>query len=131
MQHKIILRAALWFTLLLFIVALGFSVGTTERDRRLEAHLAAGRAAAAGAAAEAPRHSSADAIAAYEKRCAKCHEPEEAPEWLARQPGDREATLLMFLTGHKKAPDDENRLIAWYFAQARASSTTTLRAPTR
>jgi hypothetical protein len=72
-----------------------------------------GRRAAAALAAPSP----AEATALYDRKCAKCHEPEEVPTWVAQQPADsREAAVFEFLQKHRKATEAENRLLAAYYA---------------
>jgi hypothetical protein len=121
-QHSIILRAAWALSLFLVVAAGAFAWAANQRERHYEQLIAQAAAeaeraqATAGAAAPAAL-GTAGAVAAYEKRCARCHDPEEVPAWVATQPVDgREAAVLAFLAEHGKAPEAENRVLAAYFA---------------
>ena len=95
MQHSMIFRAAWALTISLVVVAAAFAWSTNQRERLAAATAAAAPPVAADAAA-APADPAAQRAAvadAWEKRCAKCHDPEEMPEWLATQPGDKVAAL--------------------------------------
>jgi type II secretory pathway pseudopilin PulG len=132
-QHSIILRAAWALSVFLVLAAAAFAWAANQRERQYEQLIAqaaadAERATAARAAAggtDAGSGAAADpaaATAAYEKRCARCHEPEEVPGWVAQQPAEgREAALFTFLAEHGKAPEPENRLLAAYFTAGGAA----------
>jgi hypothetical protein len=104
MQHRIIRQAAIALFALLLAAALAFGYATGQREHR---HAAA--AAPSAPAAPAP----IDGFAAYEKRCAKCHETEEMQEWLAgHAASDRRDALRAWLQSHAKSPEAENAAIA-------------------
>lgn len=112
-----IFRAAWALTISLVVVAAAFAWSTNQRERLAAATAAAAPPVAADAAA-APADPAAQRAAvadAWEKRCAKCHDPEEMPEWLATQPGDKVAALDAFLAQHGKSSAEENRLLAAWF----------------
>jgi hypothetical protein len=125
-QHSIIVRVAWGLSAFLVLTAIAFAWAVNYRERNYAALIAeaersapqpapaAGGADAAGAAAP----SAEAARAAFDKRCAKCHEPEEMSEWVATLPRDgTEAAALEFLQQHKKAPEAENRVVAAHLAE--------------
>ncbi len=130
MQHSIIVRIAWGLALFLVVIAAAFAWSATQRERHFESVAAAGRAPAAGGAAEtpagepagaAPATPTADADAIFARRCSRCHEPDEVPEWVATHaPAEREAALVEFLRTHTKATasDAEKRALAQHFAKA-------------
>jgi invasion protein IalB len=103
------------------VVAAAFAWSSNQRERLLAAAQASAPAAgpapaAADAAAATDPAARREAVAAaWEKRCAKCHEAEEIPEWLGAQEGDKEAALAAFLAQHGKSSPDENRVLAAWF----------------
>jgi cytochrome c553 len=126
MQHTIIIRMAWVVTFLLIAAAAAFAWGATFKERQYAA-AAATLGPPAPAAAPAPdgtlastgsaARSDGSGLAAFEKRCAKCHEPSDVSEWQSAEPGNsRDPALFEFLQKHRKAPDAENRAIADYFA---------------
>lgn len=140
MQHSIIVRVAWGLSAFLLVVAVAFAWSANQRERHYAALSAAARQAAAtspasgagtdgtattpaGAAADAapvqPEITAEQVKSIYGKRCAKCHEPEEVPAWVAERPaGERETALFEFLQSHRKAKtsEDDNRVLAAYFA---------------
>lgn len=119
MQHSIILRSAWALTISLVVVAAAFAWSANQRERQAAAAAAAAPAATAAAPGEVvdPAARRAAVVDAWEKRCAKCHDATEMPEWLATQPGDKVAALETFLGQHGKSSAEENRLLsAWFGA---------------
>lgn len=116
MQHSIILRAAWALSASLILIAAAFAWTTNQRERHIAAQ-AASAPPTASAAAPDPAAQRAAAVAVWEQRCAKCHEVEEMPDWLATQPGDKASAMSAFLAQHGKSPQDESaRLAAWFAA---------------
>jgi hypothetical protein len=116
-QHSIILRSAWALTISLVVAAAAFAWSTNQRERQATAAAAASVAvteAAPGAAAD-PAAQRAAIADIWEKRCAKCHDAVEMPEWLATQQGDKVAALDAFLAQHGKSSADETRLLAAWF----------------
>ncbi len=115
MSHRLILRAAIGLILLLVLAALGFTIATSQRERRL-----AGRTTSLVAGSAVPAAYDAKlAAASFEARCTKCHEMAEMHEWLAANAGaDRQGRLLAFLKTHRKAPDAESEAIARFLSES-------------
>jgi hypothetical protein len=131
MQHTIIIRRAWVVTFLLIAAAAAFAWGANFKERQYEAAAATlGPPAPAAAPADGTQapdgtlastgsaaRSDGSGLAAFEKRCAKCHEPSDVSEWQSAEPGSSRAPALFeFLQKHRKAPDAENHAIADYFA---------------
>ena len=120
MQHSIILRAAWALTISLVVVATAFAWSANQRERQAAA--AAAAAAATPAVTEAgpgaivdPAARRSAVVEAWEKRCAKCHDSVEIPEWLATQQGDKVSALETFLRQHGKSSAEETGLLAEWF----------------
>ena len=131
MQHTIIIRMAWAVTCLLIAAAAAFAWGANFKERQYEATAATlalpAHTAASADGAQAPdggadptgsaARSDEDGQAAFEKRCAKCHETSDVSEWRLAQPGNgRDAALFDFLQKHHKAPEADNRAIVDHFA---------------
>lgn len=125
MPHSMIVRVAWGLSLFLVLACGAFAWAANQRERHYEqliaqaaqeaeaARAASGSPAAGDTAGAAALAVDAEAAAAaYRKRCAKCHEPEEmAP---LRTGGEAEA--FEFLQKHRKAPEADNRVLAAWFA---------------
>jgi hypothetical protein len=125
MSHRNIRRIAISLTVFFVLVALGFAWSASTRDAALEARLAAAVSAASGPSAPGGGGAAssgggaapgAAGMKSFEKRCARCHEPEHVTAWVSKQPGDQCEALHEFLRQHRKAPEEENRGIAALFA---------------
>jgi mono/diheme cytochrome c family protein len=119
-----IVRVAWGLSLFLVLACGAFAWAANQRERHYEQLIAQAaqeaEAARAAAASTAPADAAAGpaavdvaaAAAAYDKRCSKCHEPEE----MAPLQAGGEAAAFEFLQKHRKAPEAENRVLATYFA---------------
>ena len=118
MSHRNIRRVAIALTVFFVLVALGFAWSASTRDAALEARLHAAVSAASGASAPGGGGATPGAagLESFEKRCARCHDPEDVTAWASKQPGDQCEALHEFLQQHRRAPEDENRSIAALFA---------------
>jgi mono/diheme cytochrome c family protein len=129
MPHSMIVRVAWGLSVFLVLACAAFAWAANQRERHYEQLIAqaaqeaeATRAASAPESASAapaadPAAAAAAAKAAYEKRCAKCHEPDEMAAWVSTlQSGGGEAAAFEFLQKHRKAPEPENRVLAAWFA---------------
>ena len=122
MPHRLILHLAIGLSVFLVLVALAFAWSARLHDASLPARLDAATAAdTPGAAGSAPPRPDGSVtppsgVETFEKRCARCHDPEEVTAWTSKQSGDRCAALEERLREHRKAPEPENRVIASLFA---------------
>ena len=117
MSHRLILRVAIGFTVLLVLVALAFAWSASVHDASLTARLNAAIAPVSGAPPPADESATPPlGVESFEKRCARCHETDDVSAWISKQSGNRCAALAGFLQKHRKAPEPENRAIALLFA---------------
>lgn len=119
MQHSIIIRVAWGLSVFLLLCAIAFAWASNQRERHFEALVAeaASKASAASAGTATTASSAAAAAAIFEKRCVKCHDAEEIPEWAATLPQDSVgAAAFEFLKEHGKAPETESRIVAEHIA---------------